>query len=140
MVTQLHIKLYAVHNIRNILFYKMNFHCTLLTTYWYILNNHARDGKKSQNTCDIAVDTLAQTRGRGTGCGRNPQCTHQDRLQYINDFVLLLQNITRIIKTIQNHNMLTHYVCMYWYFWSSYSVHSIVRLICKNKINPLKYK
>lgn len=118
----------------------MNVHCTLLTTYWYVLNSHARDDKKSQNTYDIAVDILVHARGQGTGCDKNPRYTHQDRLQYINDFVLLLQNITWIIKTIQNYNMLTHYVCMHWYFWSSYSVHSIVRLICKNKINPLNYE
>lgn len=75
-------------------FYKMNVHCTLLTTYWYVLNSHARDDKKSQNTYDIAVDILVHARGQGTGCDKNPRYTHQDRLQYVNDFVILLQNIT----------------------------------------------
>lgn len=62
---------------------------SVVITYWYVLNSRARDDMTSQNTCDIAVDTLVHTKGRDTECDRNSQYTHQDRLQYINDFVIL---------------------------------------------------
>lgn len=86
----------------------------VVTTYWYVLNSHARDDITSQNTCDIAVDTLVHTKVRGRECDTNSQYTHQDRLQNINDFVKLLQTLDEFLKKIiHNHNMLTHYVCMY---------------------------
>lgn len=58
-------------------------------TYWNSLDIHERDHMTFQNTCDIPVDIWDHTRGRGTGCDKNPQYTHQDMLQYmfINRFV-----------------------------------------------------
>lgn len=47
------------------------------------MDSHERDRMTFQNTCDIAVDNWDHTRGRGTGCDKNPQNSHQDMLQYM---------------------------------------------------------